>query len=68
MGYDSLNLVRTVEDGSDQKRIYDTINSVAEDIDFEFPHSASLLREISKQYLFNSKTDFITSELGYEVL
>ena len=67
MGYDSLNPIRTVDDGSDQKMIYDTINNVAEEIDLEYPHSASLLREISKQYLSNSKTDFITSELGFEV-
>ena len=68
LGYDSLNSVRAVEDGSDQKRISDTINNVAEDIDLEFSHSASLLREISKRYLDNSKIDFITSEFGLDVL
>lgn len=68
VGYDSLNLVRTVEDGTDQKRIYDVINNMAENIEIDFPHSALLLQKISKQYLDNSKTDFITSELGFEVL
>lgn len=67
-GYDSLNHVRTVEDGSDQKRIYDMLNNTAEYIEIDFPHSALLLREISKQYLFNSKIDFVTSELGLKVL
>ena len=67
-GYDSLNLVRQIGDGSDQKKVYEMLNKTSEDIEIDFPHSASLLRLISKHYLSNSKNDFITSELGPEVI
>lgn len=67
-GYDSLNPVRMVEDGTDQKRIYDVINNMADDIEIDFSHSALLLRKISKQYLYNSKIDYISSELGSELI
>ena len=67
-GYDSLNHVRQIGDGSDQKEVYDMLNKTSEDVEIDFPHTASLLRIISKHYLTNSKTDFVTSELGPEVI
>lgn len=67
-GYDSLNYVRTVGDGTDQKEIYDRLNAAADDIELDYMHSALLLRKIAKRYLYNSKVDHISSELGLEVL
>ena len=66
-GYDSLIHVRFVGDGTDQKAKHDELLQVAEKIEIDYPHSAQLLREISKRYLYNYKTDRISSELGLEV-
>lgn len=67
IGYDSLDRVRFVGDGTDQKAKYDELVRIAEKIEIDYPHAAQLLKRISKQYLYNSQRDHISSELGLEV-
>ena len=55
---------RTICDGSNEKRISEEYKRYAQQVEIDFPETARLLRELSKNYAFEGKQDRLFSEIG----
>lgn len=55
---------RTIGDGSDQEKESSRLRSEASNIEFDYPHTASLLRIIAGNHSDLAKHDYVLSELG----
>ncbi len=61
--YESLYGIRTVEDGKPQRKKAKEFMNFADKLQMDYPHSASVLRMISKEYENEANRDYIHSEV-----
>ena len=55
--------VRVIDDGSDQKALYEKYKADANNIGVKYYHASSILCAIANSYLSKAKSDFIESEI-----